>query len=314
MKKTEMYIPSSDNKTQIHTIIWDPEIDNVKAVVQLVHGMSEYIDRYNDFAVYLTENGYGVIGHDHLGHGKSLTDTSRLGFFSENDGPEILLKDISAVSHAAEERWPGKRRILLGHSMGSFIVRRYVALHSEEIDGAVFMGTGWVPKVASDLGGLLAKRAIRKNGAFTKSPLLSQMVFGSNNKPFEPARTPLDWLSRNEENVDRYIADPLCGFEFTCGAYLDFFNFLQHLSRGDDEQNIRKDLPILIISGENDPVGGAKSCPAVLKHYRKAGLTDVTLKLFSDDRHEILQELDRDKVFRYLSDWFGRVVDGKQTV
>ena len=312
MKKTELYIPSADNKTQIHTIIWDPEVEDVKAVVQLVHGMSEYIDRYNDFAVYLAGKGYGVIGHDHLGHGKSLTNPSRLGFISEKDGHEILLKDISAVSHVAEESWPGKKRILLGHSMGSFIVRRYAALHSEELDGAVFMGTGWVPGAASGLGASIARRAIKKNGAFAKSPLLTQMVFGSNNKPFAPARTPMDWLSRNEANVDRYIADPLCGFEFTSGAYLDFFRILQHLSRGDDEQNIRKDLPVLIISGENDPVGGAKSCPTVLKHYEKAGLKDVTLKLFHDDRHEILNELDRDIVFKYISDWFGRVIDGDQ--
>jgi alpha-beta hydrolase superfamily lysophospholipase len=144
----------------------------------------------------------------------------------------------------------------------------------------------------------------KKNGPFSKSALLTQLVTGRSNKAFEPARTPFDWLSVNEENVDRYIADDLCGFEFTVGAYADFFQCLKALASGDREERIRKDLPLLIISGALDPVGGAKSCPKVLEHYRKLGLRNVTLKLYENDRHEILNEDDREQVFRDLAEWF----------
>ena len=304
MKREEGFFLSADGKTQIHEITWEPDHGEIKAVVQLVHGMAEYIQRYDAFASYLAEHGFAVIGHDLLGHGQSVTEPKRLGFFHEENGLNILIDDISAVGDLAEKNWPGKKRILLGHSMGAFLVRRYTALYPDRIDAAVFMGTGWIPGPTASLGLWIAKRSKKKNGPFSKSALLTQLVTGRSNKAFEPARTPFDWLSVNEENVDRYIADDLCGFEFTVGAYADFFQCLKALASGDREERIRKDLPLLIISGALDPVGGAKSCPKVLEHYRKLGLRNVTLKLYENDRHEILNEDDREQVFRDLAEWF----------
>lgn len=303
MLKEDKRILSRDGKTQLHLITWQPEKEP-KAIVQLVHGMAEHMERYHDFAVYLTQRGYAVIGHDHLGHGQSLTSPDKLGFFAEKDGNKILIQDMFQVTEYAKTLWPGKKLFILGHSMGSFLVRRFLTLHSRDVDAAVIMGTGNQPALASAIGLKIAKRAKKKNGPMSYSKTLNNMALGSNNKPFKPNRTPFDWLSRNEENVDRYMADRLCGFDFTVSAWADFFQVLQELAHQEDVDGLVKSLPLLITSGELDPVGGEKGCKAVLAKYQKLGMEDVRLKLYPEDRHEILNEIDRDKVFKDLGDWF----------
>lgn len=303
MLKEDKRILSRDGKTQLHLITWEPETEP-KAIVQLVHGMTEHMDRYHDFASYLITRGYACIGHDHLGHGQSVISPDKLGFFAEQDGNKILIQDIYQVTEYAKKLWPGKKLFILGHSMGSFLVRRYLMLHSRVVDAAVIMGTGNQPALASAIGLKVAKHAIKKNGPMSYSKILNNMALGRNNKPFKPNRTPVDWLSRNTENVDRYMADPLCGFDFTVSAWADFFQVLQELAQLENADNIVKTLPLLITSGVLDPVGGEKACKAVLAKYQKLGMLDVSLKLYPKDRHEILNELDRDKVFKDLGDWF----------
>ena len=304
MVKEDNYFKSADNKTDIHYIVWEDTDNEIKGIVQLVHGMCEYIDRYDEFAAYLTRHGYAVIGHDHLGHGQSVLSKERLGFFNEENGLDILQKDIRSVSEIAIDRWPDKKLIILGHSMGSFMVRRYVTQNADILSGAVFMGTGWIPSFAAALGYNMSTNIVKKQGQFVRSAKLTNLVLGRNNRAFEPARTPVDWLSRNEDNVDKYIEDELCGFEFCAQAYVDFFKCLMLLARGDDEENINRDMPILIIAGEEDPVGGKSGCMKTYRHYRRIGIKDVTLRLFPSDRHEILNEKDAVKVFEYLVAWF----------
>ncbi len=303
MKKEHVYLPSGDEKTMLHGILWEPDGGEVKAVLQLVHGMAEHIDRYHEFAVYLTKQGFAVIGHDHLGHGQSLSDKKDLGFFAKKEGYRIVVEDIYRVTCFGKERFAGKPWFILGHSMGSFMVRRYLTYHSDELAGAIVMGTGQIPGALANAGRMMAGLIKKVKGDHHRSSLLLAMSTGGYNKVFEPARTSADWLSRNEENCDRYVADELCGFTFTASAYRDFFTVLSELAAKKDYDELRRDLPILLNAGEKDPVGGAKAVPKVCDQYRSMGMNDVTLQLYPEDRHEILNEVDREVVYRDLLNW-----------
>ena len=300
--REEFFIPSSDQKTKIHGYIWKPE-GQAKAVLQLVHGMVEYIGRYDAFAEYLAKNGFGVIGHDHLGHGQSIADEKQLGYFAAENPDEKVLKDMESVTKKAKETFPGVKHFILGHSMGSFMVRRYLVLYGNETDGAIIMGTGYIPGAVAGVGLNLSKLVKSTKGEYYRSNLLTNLALGSNNKPFEPARTPVDWLSRNEENVDRYMADPLCGYQFTANAFIGFFTVIASLPKKENLEKMPKGLPILITSGELDPVGGKKACESLYADYQALGLTDVTLKLYPEDRHEILNEVDREQVYADIRGW-----------
>lgn len=210
-EKEEFYRPGSDGITKLHGYIWSPEKE-VKGVLQLVHGMVEYIDRYNDFATYLADNGIACIGHDHLGHGKSVTSEDKLGHFADDNGEKYVIEDMHLITEDAKERFPSKKVFILGHSMGSFLLRKYMTQYSEDIAGAIVMGTGYIPAALAGTSKTLSKITRSLKGRYHKSKLLTNLALGSNNKPFEPARTSNDWLSRNEENVDKYNADPLCGY------------------------------------------------------------------------------------------------------
>lgn len=302
MKKETFTLDSTDKKNRLNGFVWLPEGDP-SAVLQITHGMAEYIDRYDQFAAYLAENGWAVIGHDHLGHGKSVKSDSELGFFAEQNGDRIVIDDIHLVTLEAKKRFPGKKIFLLGHSMGSFMTRRYLALYSRELDGAIIMGTGNIPGAVAGLGKFCAKTSVRFRGSHYRSKFLTGLALGSNNKPFRPNRTPVDWLSREEGNVDRYVKDPLCGFMFTSAAFRDFFTVLSSLARKEGFDTIRRSIPLLITSGDEDPVGGKKACPAVKAQYDALGFTDVTLKMYPEDRHEILNEIDKDTVFADILGW-----------
>ncbi len=302
MKKETFFLDSNDKKNRLHGFFWLPD-EEPRAVVQLTHGMSEYINRYDPFARFLAENGFAVVGHDHLGHGETAKSEADLGFFTDRDGDRIVIDDIHLITLEAKKRFPGKKIILLGHSMGSFMTRRYLAVYSKDLDGAVIMGTGNIPGALAGVGKFCAKVSVRFRGGRYRSKFLTALALGSNNKPFKPNRTPVDWLSRNNDNVDRYVKDPLCGFFFTSAAYRDFFTVLGKLAKKEGFDTIRRDIPLLIISGELDPVGGKKACTAVKAQYDQLGFTDVTLKLYPEDRHEILNETDRDQVFSDILQW-----------
>ena len=302
MKKTEFKILSNDRKTPLHVITWEPE-GQILCTVQLIHGMSEYIDRYHDFASYLADLGYAVIGHDHLGHGQSVTNEDDLGFFSVKNEKPAVIEDIHKITEEARTRFPGVPLFILGHSMGSFMLRYYMTEYPDEADGVIIMGTGDVPAPLAGFGLTLSKALSSLKGDHYRSAFLNKLTLGNNNKKFSPARTEFDWLSTNEDNVDRYIADPLCGFPFTTGAYRDFFGVMKAIADHKNFDKIPRTLPVLIISGEEDPVGGKEACTRVKAAYDNIGMTDVTLKLYPGDRHEILNENDRGSVYKDIYDW-----------
>ena len=302
MKKYTEKIASTDSKNNLNVIIWETEKEPI-GVLQIVHGMAEYIDRYDNFAKYMTEHGFNVIGHDHLGHGHSVSDERDYGFFAEENGDKIIIEDMHSVTQYAREKWEELPNFILGHSMGSFCLRQYLTKYSNDVFGAIIMGTGWIPSTAALLGKTIATNTCKSKGSHTVNPLLIKLTLEPYNKPFAPARTNCDWLSRDEKQVDLYVNDKLCGFDFTAGAYKDFFTVLEKIAKNRQLIGMRKSLPILITSGSVDPVGGKKACEKLNAQYKRCGINDVTLKLWENDRHEILNELDKSDVYRYIYNW-----------
>lgn len=302
MKKYTEKIASTDSKNNLNVIIWETEKEPI-GVLQIVHGMAEYIDRYDNFAKYMTEHGFNVIGHDHLGHGHSVSDEHDYGFFAEENGDKIIIEDMHSVTQYAREKWEELPNFILGHSMGSFCLRQYLTKYSNDVFGAIIMGTGWIPSAAALLGKTIATNTCKSKGSHTVNPLLIKLTLEPYNKPFAPARTNCDWLSRDEKQVDLYVNDKLCGFDFTAGAYKDFFTILEKIAKNRQLIGMRKSLPILITSGSVDPVGGKKACEKLNAQYKRCGIDDVTLKLWDNDRHEILNELDKSDVYRYIYNW-----------
>ena len=302
VRRKKFKVPSSDGRTMLHGALWEPE-GKVRGVVLLSHGMTEHIMRYGEFACFLAEHGFAVGGHDHLGHGGSVRD-GRYGYFAEKDGCIFVIKDLHRTALLLKKRYPGQPFYMLGHSMGSYFLRRYLTLYGGELDGAIIMGTGDQSLPLAAAGKLITSAVGFIKGREYQSALLHRLVLGSYNRAFAPARTSNDWLSRNEENVDRYCFDPYCNFRFTCSAYQDFFNIMLDLKLRRQEEGIPRELPLFILSGALDPVGEfGKGVRRVSKRYKKLGLRDVVTILYPDDRHELLNEMDRDMVYKDILNW-----------
>lgn len=303
MVKEEFDFLSADGETRIHTVSWMPD-GEVRAVLQICHGMTEYIERYEPFAEYLTTRGFYVVGHDHLGHGKSVQSEEKLGFFHDKDGNRCLIEDIHRVRSAVQGTNPDFPYFILGHSMGSFLVRQYLTEHGEGLDGAIIMGTGQYSTPVLLFAEVLCAVIARFKGWEHRSDFVTKLVMGSYNKDFEPKKTGFEWLTRDQDIVDAYDKDPLCGFTFTLNAYYHMFAGMRKLMKTDALKKIPVNLPILFVSGREDPVGNkGKNVIKVYDAYQKNQIQDVRIKLYKNDRHEILNELDRDVVFDDIYRW-----------
>lgn len=301
--KKEFYYPSKDGRTQIHAIEWLPE-GEVKAILQVCHGMVEYIDRYQEFAEFIAEKGYYVVGHDHLGHGKSVVSQDKLGFFHEKNGNAHVIGDIHQLRVKTERKYPGVPYFMLGHSMGSFLLRQYLGMYGNGLAGAVIMGTGQQPGIVLGAGKALCRIIAVFKGWEYRSDLINNMAFGGYNKRFQSETNGSNWLSRNPENAMNYAKDPLCSFIFTVNAYYHMFCGIQAMNRQERKGKIPKNLPIFLVAGQDDPVGNfGKSVENLFEKYKVCGIKDVSLKLYSNDRHEILNELDRETVYWDIYEW-----------
>ena len=302
--KRDFTYPSRDGKTQIHAVEWLPE-GRPKAVLQLCHGMCEFIGRYDAFARYLAGHGFAVTGNDHLGHGGSVAEDSLPGYFAKTDPGLCLLEDMHALRKSAEGKFPGIPYFLLGHSMGSFLVRQYITRYGEGLSGAVIMGTGSQPAAALAGGKAICRLSALFGGWKKRSRLVNSMVLGSNNRRFEPARTKNDWLTREHDIVDAYNEDPRCGFVFTLNGFDTLFRVIGDCQKPAAVARVPKDLPLLFVSGGDDPVGAFGSgVEKAFRLYEGAGIRDVSMKLYPGDRHEILNETDRETVYSDLLGWF----------
>lgn len=300
--RREFRIPSSDGRSGLHAVLWAPE-GEVRQLVLISHGMTEHILRYDPFARFLAENGIAVIGHDHLGHGKTVQD-GRYGYFADEKGHVCVIKDLHRTAGRICTMYPGRPLYMLGHSMGSFFLRRYITLYGEELAGAIIMGTGdqAFPVVAA--GKLIAGMIGAIRGKEYQSRWMHQLVLGNYNRSFMPARTENDWLSKDWESVDRYCSDPFCNFKFTASAYCDFFNIMMDLKLRRQEDRIPKSLPLYILSGAKDPVGEfGRGVKRVYRRYQRLGIRDTEMILYPDDRHEILNETDKEEVWHDILSW-----------
>ena len=304
MARTEhFYFASHAPGRQIHGVRWLPE-GQPRAVLQITHGMVEYIERYQDFAQWLNERGFLVTGHDHLGHGNSIRTKADYGYFADEDANGTVLADVHRLTQLTKESYPGLPYFLLGHSMGSFYARQYLCQYGEELDGAIIMGTGCQPRMLVRAGKLLTTLVAAVKGWHHRSKLVTNVAFGGYNKRFEPIRTPKDWLTRDEAIVDAYIADERSSFIFTLNAYHAMFTGIDRLYDKNLLACIPKDLPVFFVAGEEDPVGDfGKGVRRAAQICRDAGVQKVDLKLYPNDRHEILNELDRQKVYEDLLRW-----------
>ncbi|MCM1035128.1 MAG: alpha/beta hydrolase [Paludibacter sp.] len=310
MTKQEFYLISTDATQRLHAIVWEPDNAPI-AVLQIVHGMVEYIDRYDAFARFLVEQGYAVIGHDHLGHGLSAENKDNFGHFSDNEGAETLVQDIYLLTQEGKRRFPNCPHLIMGHSMGSFFTRKYLTEYSHKIDGAIIMGTGYVPAYVARFGKAVAGLIGWIKGKRYHSDLVTKLFMHGNETPFKEEGK-FGWLSRSKSNQATYAADPLCNFTFTVGAYCDFFDCMIALDRKKNFDNIRKDLPVLLVAGSDDPVGGGKAALSVERDLQAIGLTDTELHIYPDARHEILNEDEREQVYADILNWLNRVIQSKK--
>jgi alpha-beta hydrolase superfamily lysophospholipase len=300
--RKEFDINAQDGK-RLHMYKWE-DTENIKGVVQIVHGSCEHAGRYEDFCKFLNSRGYVVYANDHRGHGKTEDNIENLGFFDEEMGWEKLVGDLKLVNEIIHRENPGKKVIMLGHSMGSFLARHYAVLHGDTIDAFILSGTAHNPRLLLRFGIFASNVEIKRKGPKFRSRFIYRMSYDSFNKCFKQARTKCDWLSTDQEEVDKFMADDRCGFIFTAAAFKDMFRGLLFITDHKNILKMRKDLPVLIVSGKDDPVGGmGKMVKKTYDVFAHVGIMDLTLKLYEEMRHEIFNELEKMKVFEDTVDW-----------
>ena len=305
----EFSFPSSNGKTNIYVRSFIPD-GAPRGIVQIAHGIAEHSARYDSFASFLAEHGFAVYTNDHLGHGRSLNDESELGFFADNGGWEMAVEDMRQLHDIAAGEFPGIPHFLFGHSMGSFLARTYIIYFRSGLDGVILSGTGQQPKALVLGGKLLSSIEIKKNGGKFKSEMLNNIAFGKYNDGFDTPRTISDWISRDEAEVDKYIEDPLCGYIPSASLFHDMMCGIDFITKARNVQRMNKSLPVYFMSGDADPVGeNGKGVLRAYKSFLAAGMKDVAVKLYHDGRHEMLNELNRDEVYRDILNWIEGELD-----
>ena len=310
VRKEELTYKSRDRQTMLHAIRWIPEGEPV-AILQIIHGMQEYVDRYDEFANYLAERGILVIGNDHLGHGGSVGERGTYGYFCKNDPATVLVRDAHRLKKMTQEDFPGVPCFILGHSFGSFVAREYITRYGTGIKGAIIQGTAFMPSgTVKSLGGLVNFLQVVMGEKY-RSTMVNNMAFKGYLKKIPNPRTQQDWLSHNEASVDKYVADPACNFVFTLNGFKTMAELLKRIQDTDKMEDIPKDLPILITAGKEDPVGNYGEGPEKLYNIYKNDLQikNVDLKLYDGMRHELQQEIGREQVYADQYEWIKKVAE-----
>lgn len=289
--------------TPVFLRTWLPERDPV-GILQVAHGMIEHSGRYAALAQRLITTGWAVYAHDHRGHGRTAPTVDDLGHFGDSEGWAKTVADLRLISHQAQSAHPGRPLVLFGHSMGSFLARAYATEHSDQLAGLILSGTAGDPGVLGRIGRLVAVAEARLHGGRSRSRMMNALVFGLYNRAFQPTRTDFDWLSRDETQVDAYLADPLCGYAPTAGFFRDMLGGLIRLCEPDAIRHLRLDMPVYLFSGELDPVGAAgRGVRRLAAQLRSAGMRDITLKLYPQGRHEMLNEINSTEVMEDVISW-----------
>ena len=303
---------SNDGKTAVHAVKWLPDAQEVKAILQISHGMVEFIERYEPFAAFLTAKGYMVVGHDHIGHGQSVASQEDWGYFCEKNPSDTVVEDMHKLRMIIQEEYAEIPYFMLGHSMGSFMLRKYLAIHNDDLRGAIIMGTGFIPEKMTRLALMLTNVIARLRGSKYRSKLIQSLAFGADYKGFDMTGEKLEksWLTKDIKIVQAYYNEPRCTFMFTVNGYKGLFEAVNFSCNSENAALLPKKLPLFIVSGGQDPVGGlGKGVKEVYDMYEKAGIHDLTYKLYENDRHEILNETDKQAVFEDLLAWMNVRID-----
>lgn len=301
--RSENWLSMSDGH-QVYVCKWEEETVKPKAVVQIAHGMAEHIKRYESFATFLNTRGIIVIGHDHRGHGQTGEKNGAYGFFAETNGFERVVDDMKEVYDYIKNQYPELPVFLMGHSMGSFLVRRFLQRFQVGLSGVILSGTGGNPGFILKIAKKLAKSQVKKWGNRAESPFLQRLTTGGNNKKFKNATTEYEWLTRDREHVTAYINDPYCGKVGTTGFFLDLYHGLDMIHQDEQMKKMEKDVPIFLFSGDMDPVGSyTKGVVSMIKQLRQHGIQHIDYKFYENGRHEMLNEVNRQEVFQDIYQW-----------
>ena len=300
---------SAEGLTDISAKYWIKEGGEPKAVLQIVHGMVEYKERYHAFACYMAERDFVVVAHDHLGHGDSVISEEKWGYMTPEQPARVLIEDMQTLRQIAETDYPGLPYFMLGHSMGSFMLRMYLAKYGKGLAGAIIMGTGNNPRAAGLFGVTLCDLLAKVRGWDYRSSFVQSMTYDSSYKKYDvTGKKPQDsWLTKDQDIVRKYYQDPKCTYVFTLTGYKALFEAVAFDASSKNAAKLPKNLPLLLVSGAEDPVGQlGKGVKEAAEIYKKAGCWDVSVRLYPGDRHEILNELDRLQVYADLERWMGR--------
>jgi alpha-beta hydrolase superfamily lysophospholipase len=304
MKIIENWLRAADGQAIFYNEFL-PDDEKVNFVVQIVHGMAEHSERYTDFAGFLVSKGGAVYASDHRGHGRNVLNPDDYGVWPEKKEWCTIVDDLKVLNDISAKNHPGVPVFILGHSMGSFFTRSFISNYSLGLKGVILTGTGSNPTFLLYIGCLIAKIQCFFSGITRKSKLLDKMSFGSFNKGYE---TPFQWLTRDQKIVDEYIADPKCGGIFSCSFYRGFMTGLISINKVKYAKKISKELPILFLSGANDPVGNyGKGVLQAVNFYKNAGIKHIEHKLYKDARHEILNEINKEEVYQDVIDWIDKI-------
>ena len=295
----ERQILTAPDGHKIHMHMWSPEVAAAR-VIQILHGLGEHAARYERFAHAAASRSYVVCVHDHRGHGPH---TEELGHFADDNGWHLLVADALLVQDFSRERFADAPHVLLGHSMGSYIAQSFAMHYGDRLSALILSASTWTSRLQLFPALAIAHIEAWRLGIRGKSALLNKLGFGDFNKQFAPARTEMDWLSRDATEVDKYIADPSCGGPYSCGLWLDLLRGLIDISSDNSLARVPASLPLLITGGECDPIGGDRGMTRLMMHYAQSGHQRISVKIFPDGRHEMLNESNRDEVTANWLDW-----------
>ena len=299
----DFYFNSSTGKNKIHARMCVPDAEP-RAIVQIIHGIAEYIDRYDEFMSFLADNGIIAVGTDHLGHGKSIESEEQTGFFAYENGWDYVVRDEEVLRLAMHENYPELPIIVFGHSMGSFMARTLLIRYPDAFNAAIISGTGNQGAALVNGGLIMGNLVTGLKGAHHYSKFLNNLAFGSYNKIYDNPKTEYDWLSRDEANVQKYIDDPLCGFIPSCSLVRDMMTGVKFITNKKNLTAMNKDMPVYFMSGDMDPVGECgKGVQKAYNNFLEAGMKDVSIKLYPGGRHEMLNEINKDEVYTDILAW-----------
>lgn len=299
----DFYFNSSTGKNKIHARMCVPDAEP-RAIVQIIHGIAEYIGRYDEFMSFLADNGIIAVGTDHLGHGKSIESEEQTGFFAYDNGWDYVVRDEEVLRLAMHENYPELPIIVFGHSMGSFMTRTLLIRYPDAFNAAIISGTGNQGAALVNGGLFMGNLVTGLRGAHHYSKFLNNLAFGSYNKIYDNPKTEYDWLSRDETNVQKYIDDPLCGFIPSCSLFRDMMTGVKFITNKKNLTAMNKDMPVYFMSGDMDPVGECgKGVQKAYNNFLEAGMKDVSIKLYPGGRHEMLNEINKDEVYADILAW-----------